>query len=89
MNISLNIEIFQEGDQYVSLAPELNISSFGNSVDNAKASLKEAIDLFLEETSYMGTLNTVLEECGFTKVNNHWEHRKAIAKENITLNLNA
>lgn len=59
--------IFQEGDSYGALAPELNLSSFGDTVADAKRSLTEAVEAFVEECGRMGTLDAVLEEAGFTK----------------------
>ena len=38
--------IEREGDAYVSLCPELDIASQGNSVEDAEKCLKEAIELF-------------------------------------------
>lgn len=40
--------IEREGDGYVSLCPELDIASQGDSIEEAKANLAEAIELFLE-----------------------------------------
>jgi predicted RNase H-like HicB family nuclease len=40
--------IEREGDGYVALCPELDIASQGNSIEEAKCNLKEAIELFLE-----------------------------------------
>jgi predicted RNase H-like HicB family nuclease len=42
------VMIEREGDGYVSLCPELDIASQGNSVEGAKLNLKEAIELFFE-----------------------------------------
>ncbi len=67
-NIVVRVEIFKEGDQYIALSPELNVSSFGDTPQEAKASLGEAISLFLEECERMKTLNEVLEEAGFIHV---------------------
>lgn len=53
--------IEREGDGYVSLCPELDIASQGNSVEEAKANLTEAIELFLEtadETEIKNRLHT-------------------------------
>jgi len=44
MKISLKVEIFKEGDAYVALSPELNVSSFGETVEDAKRSIKEALE---------------------------------------------
>jgi predicted RNase H-like HicB family nuclease len=68
MNISVRITIFREGDVYVALSPELNVSSFGDTIEDAKRSLKEAIGAFVEECQEMGTLEEVLEESGFSKI---------------------
>ncbi len=43
MNIHLvyRVEIFKEDQEFVAICPELNVSSFGNSVEAAKKSLRE------------------------------------------------
>jgi predicted RNase H-like HicB family nuclease len=43
--------IEREGKQYVSLCPELDIASQGNSVEEARTNLKEALELFFETAS--------------------------------------
>lgn len=40
--------IEREGDGYVSFCPELDIASQGNSVEEAKNNLIEALELFFE-----------------------------------------
>lgn len=85
MNISLRIEIFKEGDVYVALSPELNVSSFGDTIEDAKKSFKEAVEAFIEECRGMGTLEDVLEESGFSKINNSWKSRKPLAEEDLAL----
>ncbi len=41
----------KEGDGWVSWCPELDVASQGDTVEQAKANLKEALDLFLETAS--------------------------------------
>lgn len=43
--------IEREGDGYVSLCPELDIASQGDTVDEAQRNLKEALELFFEAAS--------------------------------------
>ncbi len=62
-NLVYRAEFFKEGDVYVGLCPELNVSSFGNSIEDAKDSLQEAVEAFIEECEDMGTLEEVLGEC--------------------------
>jgi len=66
-------ETFKEDDLFVSLSPELGVSSFGKTAKEAKNSLKEAIQLFLEECHRMGTLKDVLEESGFKVRGSSWQ----------------
>ncbi len=40
--------IRKEDDMYVSLCPELDIASQGQTVEEAQANLQEAVELFLE-----------------------------------------
>jgi predicted RNase H-like HicB family nuclease len=87
MKISARIEIFKEGDSYVALSPELNVSSFGETIGEAQNSIKEAIEAFIEECERMGTLEEVLEESGFSKIGDSWEPRKPIAEERLALAL--
>ena len=58
-------EIFSEGGRYVGLCRELNVSSFGESPEDARESLHEAVATFLEGCDLLGTLRHVLEEAGF------------------------
>lgn len=41
----------REGDGYVSLCPELGVASQGQNVEEARANLREAVELFLETAS--------------------------------------
>jgi hypothetical protein len=43
--------IEREGDSYVSLCPQIDIASQGNSVEEARKNLVEAIELFFEMAS--------------------------------------
>jgi predicted RNase H-like HicB family nuclease len=47
----LTAVIEREGEGYVSLCPELDIASQGDSVEQARANLQEAIELFFETAS--------------------------------------
>jgi len=43
--------IEMEGDGYVALCPELDIGSQGDSVEEARANLREALELFFQTAS--------------------------------------
>jgi predicted RNase H-like HicB family nuclease len=48
MQKTLTAIIQSEGDGYVALCPELDIASQGQSVEEARENLREAIELFFE-----------------------------------------
>jgi predicted RNase H-like HicB family nuclease len=47
-NVTLSAVINSEDDGFVALCPELDIASQGNSIDEALANLKEAVEGFFE-----------------------------------------
>lgn len=47
-NLNLTAVIDREGDGFVSLCPELDIASQGDSIEKARANLVEALELFFE-----------------------------------------
>jgi len=49
--MKLTAIIEREGDGYVSLCPELDIASQGDSVEQARDNLQEALELFFESAS--------------------------------------
>lgn len=51
MHKPLTAIIEREGDGYVSLCPELDIASQGNSIEEARENLREALELFFETAS--------------------------------------
>jgi predicted RNase H-like HicB family nuclease len=44
----LGVIVLREGDGFVSLCPELDIVSQGDTAEEARANLKEALELFCE-----------------------------------------
>ena len=49
--MKLTAIIEREGDGFVALCPELDIASQGNAIEEARANLQEAVELFLETAS--------------------------------------
>ncbi len=51
MNQKLTAIIEREGSGYVALCPELDIASQGDSIEQARENLQEALELFFETAS--------------------------------------
>lgn len=86
IKMNFDMIVFKEGDTFVADCPELDLSSCGNSVLNAKEMLRTAIRLFLEESEKMGTLDEILSEVNYT-VNHDGRYvpPKIIAAEEVSL----
>ena len=87
MNINLHIDYFEENGQIVALCPELQVSSFGDTLKEAERSIREALELFFVGCQELGTLEEVLEESGFVRVNDQWIHRVPMKSVQTTLQL--
>lgn len=51
MTRHLTAIIEREGDGYVSLCPELDVASQGDTIEESRKNLREAVELFLESAS--------------------------------------
>ena len=68
MNKQLTAIIEREDDGYVSLCPELDIASQGDSIENARKNLKEALELFFETASPKEIQQRLHEEVYVTRL---------------------
>jgi hypothetical protein len=83
--IVVRAEIFREGHLYLGVCLDLSVSSFGETMEDAKSALREAVEAFLEECEAIGTLEEVLEEAGFVRQNGQWMARQPISAEMVTI----
>lgn len=84
--IQLNTEVWKEGNMYVSYVPQLNISSCGKTIEEARKNIREATVLFFEEIKQMGTSKEVLEEAGFSfNKDKEWKTPELICFEKMQL----
>jgi len=67
MNISIEIEVgfVKEEDYYVAYCHALELSAYGKSIAEARASFEKEVKIFLEETHKRGTLEKYLLQNGW------------------------
>jgi len=58
---------FQEGNKVIAYSPALDLSTCGDTEQQAHSRFTEAVRIFFKEAAKMGTLSEVLEECGWQK----------------------
>ena len=58
---NLKYVIYREGDYYVSQCLNIEVASFGSTIDEALANLKEAVELYLEDEQAINNFHEVSE----------------------------
>ncbi len=54
--VELTAVIWKEGEAFVSLCPELGVTSCGDSVEHAASMLEEAVSLYVENARTLGLI---------------------------------
>lgn len=70
-NMHLPVEIVKKRNIYVSFCPILDVASQGETEDEARLNLIEAITAFAISCLRRGTLEKVLSDCGFSPAENY------------------
>jgi len=64
--VSLSVLLGKEGDYYIAYCPALDLSAYGRSEKEAKASFETSLNIFFEEAVKNGTLEKLLLRLGWT-----------------------
>ena len=67
--LSLPVSILREGDSFIAYSPALDLSTVGETFEQAKVRFDEVVQIFFEEVFEKGTLNEVLSDLGWQKQN--------------------
>ena len=71
-DLILTIVIKKEGTNYSSWCPELDVASQGNTVEEARQNLKEAVELHVDTMIQNGDLNQLLDKVRLANNPFHW-----------------
>ena len=81
MNIEYTAHIWKEGSQYVAHAMPLDVMSSGQTPEEARKALDEAVHLFLVTAVDMGNLEEILQESGYERKQGTWTGPSWVAIE--------
>lgn len=79
--VNLPVSILKEGKRFIAYSPALDLSTSGKTYSEAKRRFAEIVDIFFEEISKKGNLETVLKELGWRKVQSRWQPPIVISQE--------
>ena len=64
---NLRVDYMKDGESFVAYVPALDLTTCGDTFEEAQKMADEAIRMFIEECVRMGTLDQVLESMGWKK----------------------
>jgi hypothetical protein len=79
------VHIWREGAQYVAHALPLDVMSSGPTPQAAREAVDEAVRCFLTTAADAGTLDQVLEECGYERRDGAWVAPDWVGVERLAL----
>lgn len=88
LDVSLPVIILREGKYFIAHSPVLDLSTSGKSFEEVKKRFVEVVDIFFEELIQMGTLDEVLADLGWQKVQKRWQPPTLVAQERENFRLN-
>ncbi|MBL7718757.1 MAG: type II toxin-antitoxin system HicB family antitoxin [Flavipsychrobacter sp.] len=65
LSLNVSVLVFQEEGYFIAFCPALKLSSYGDSIEDAKEGFEEVITAYIEETQRQGTLNEDLTKHGW------------------------
>ena len=83
LSVNLSIVITKQGKRFVAYTPALDISTSGKSEREVKARFGEIVSLFFDEIIEAGTLDDVLFELGWKKMQKRWTPPKVVSTKSV------
>ena len=66
IEVQLGVLVFQEEDSYLAYCPALNLSTYGDNINDVKGAFDDLIAAYIEDGTKMGTLEKDLLSHGWT-----------------------
>lgn len=81
----LEVVVLREGDAFIAYSPALDLSTCGQTFEEAQQNFNEALDIFLVECIKDDTLGEVLESLGWKKVDSKWQPPTVVGQIDVPI----
>lgn len=81
LDINLPVSIIKEGKSYIAYTPALDLSTSGKNYEEAKKRFSEIVNIFFEEIIREGTMESVLKDLGWKKIQAKWNPPVVVSQE--------
>lgn len=87
LEFKLPVSILREGEKYIAYTPALDLSTSGRTYNEVKERFEEIVSVFFEEIVKKGTLEEVLRDLGWKRVQAKWSPPIVISQESQTVKI--
>ena len=81
LDFNLPVSIIKEGKSYIAYTPVLDLSTSGKNYEEVKKRFSEIVNIFFEEIIKKGTIENVLKDLGWKKVQAKWNPPVLVSQE--------
>jgi hypothetical protein len=85
--IKLQVDFIKQGKKFVAYSPALDLSTSGKNIREAQKRFHEIVGIFFEELVENGTLEEVLTDLGWQKVEKKWNPPKVISQKSFNVSV--
>ncbi len=89
LSYKLPLIILKEKNKYIAYSPAIDLSTSGKTSSEAHKRFSEASFLFFEEIINEKTIDEVLGDLGWNKINKNWKPPVLISQKSETINVPA
>jgi predicted RNase H-like HicB family nuclease len=87
MDLGFTVRILRERDAFVAHVPELDVSTCGDTEEDARHNILDAVEGYLETARELGTLDDILREAGYEFEHGRWKEPQLVGVEHMTVGL--
>src|SRR3989344_9671053 len=81
LQVSLPVSILKEDKHFIAYPPALDLSTSATSFEQVKKRFEEVVNIFFEELLDRGTVDQVLTDLGWKKIEKEWKPPVVISQE--------
>ena len=88
VDFNLPVSILKEGDVFVAYSPAVDVSTVGETFEEAQRRFEEAVDIFFEEIIEKNTLEEALLELGWQSQNRRLTPPVVVSNQMMSFSFN-
>ncbi len=84
---NLRVDFIKQGKKFVAYSPALDLSTSGKNLSEAQKRFREIVDIFFQELVENGTVEDVLTDLGWRKVEKKWNPPQVVSRKSFNVSV--